>query len=151
MRKPLSERNVDATGQAGERKERPDGRHKQTVARDCGAADGCRSGRAPGRSRLTRQGEGVSRANLLAHGWICVEFLPANRWSCFNPGLGRPFPGNPDPRPTYNFVAFDRSSGEFIYTGHLIRGDLYSGQPCAPGEDAYVFRPLIGYYECVHL
>jgi hypothetical protein len=97
------------------------------------------------------QGEGVSRANLLAHDWICVEFLPANRWSCFNPGLGRPFPGNPDPRPTYTFVAFDRSSGEFIYTGHLIRGDLYSGQPCALGGDPYVPRPFIGYYECVHL
>jgi hypothetical protein len=48
-------------------------------------------------------------------------------------------------------VAFDRSSGEFIYTGHLIRGDLYSGQPCAPGDEPYDFRGLIGYYECVHL
>jgi hypothetical protein len=31
---------------------------------------------------------------------------------------------------------------------HLIRADLYAGQPC--GDHPYVFRALIGYYECVH-
>lgn len=93
---------------------------------------------------------GVTRQQLEAHGWTCVPFLPANRYSCFNPGLGRPFPGNPDSRPSYTFVAFDISSGGFIYTGHLIRQDLYHGQPCAPGRDSYDFRALIGYYECVH-
>jgi hypothetical protein len=36
------------------------------------------------------------------------------------------------------------------YTRHLIRDDLYSGQPCAPGGEPYVHRGLIGYYECVH-
>jgi hypothetical protein len=94
--------------------------------------------------------QGVDREQLVARGWTCVEFLPANRWSCFNGGLGRPFPGNPDPRPTYTFLAFDRTTEEFIYTGHLIRQDLYAGQRCAPGEDLYVFRAPIGYYECVH-
>ena len=93
--------------------------------------------------------QGVTREQLEAHGWTCVEFLPANRWSCFDPGVGRPFPGNPDPAPSYNFLGFDRTTGDFLYTGHLIRADLYSGQPCAPGSDAYVFRALIGYYECV--
>ena len=92
--------------------------------------------------------EGVTKEQLVAHGWICVPFLPANRDSCFNPGLGRPFPGNPEPRPEYTFVAFDRTTGDFLYTGHLIRADLYSGQPC--GEEPYVFRALIGYWECVH-
>ena len=33
-------------------------------------------------------------------------------------------------------------------TGHLIRADLYAGQPC--GRQPYVFRARIGYYECVH-
>ena len=93
---------------------------------------------------------GVTREKLEAQGWTCVEFLPANRWSCFNPGTGRPFPGNPDPRPSYTFLGFDRTSGDFLYTGHLIRQDLYSGQPCAPGGEPYVFRAPIGYYECVH-
>jgi hypothetical protein len=99
---------------------------------------------APGKA------DGVTRERLEAHGWTCVEFPPANRWSCFNPGLGRPFPGNPDPRPTYSFLGFDRTTGEFLYTGHLIREDLYNGQPCAPGNDPYVFRAAIHYYECVH-
>jgi hypothetical protein len=96
------------------------------------------------------QAEGVTREKLEAQGWVCVPFAPANRSSCFNPGLGRPFPGNPDPRPSYSFLAFDLTTGAFLYTGHLIRADLYSGQPCAPGADPYVFRALIGYYECVH-
>ena len=93
--------------------------------------------------------QGPTRENLVAHGWTCVEFAPANRWSCFNPGVGRPFPGDPDPAPSYNFLGFDLTTGEFLYTGHLIRQDLYRGQPCAPGGAPYVFRALIGYYECV--
>ena len=96
------------------------------------------------------QAESVTREQLEAHGWTCLPFAPANRYSCFNPGLGRPFPGNPDPRPSYSFLAFDLTTRAFIYTGHLIRADLYSGQPCAPGTDPYVFRALIGYYECIH-
>jgi hypothetical protein len=93
---------------------------------------------------------GLSQQQLVAHGWTCVPFLPANRISCFDPGVGRPFPGNPDPAPTYNFVAFGLTSGAFLYTGHLIRADLYHGQPCAPGGQLYTFRAPIGYYECVH-
>lgn len=92
---------------------------------------------------------GVPREELEARNWTCVPFAPANRWSCFNDGVGRPFPGNPDPAPSYTFLAFDLTSGEFIYTGHLIRGDLYRGQPCAPGSDPYVYRAPIDYYECV--
>lgn len=69
---------------------------------------------------------------------------------CFDAGLGRPFPGNPDPAPSYNFLAFAASTDEFLFTGHLIRAGLYRGQPCAPGAEPYVFRGLIGYYECVH-
>jgi hypothetical protein len=92
---------------------------------------------------------GVSRDQLEAHSWTCVPFAPANRWSCFNDGAGRPFPGNPDPAPSYTFLAFDMTSGAFLYTGHLVRGDLYQGQPCAPGTDPYVYRAPIDYYECV--
>ena len=92
---------------------------------------------------------GPQRERLEARGWTCVEFLPANRWSCFNPGLGRPFPGTPDPRPSYTFLGFDRTTGELLYTGHLIREDLYAGQPCGPHDEPYVLRAPIGYYECV--
>ena len=90
-----------------------------------------------------------SHEQLEANNWTCVPFAPANRWSCFNDGQGRPFPGNPEPAPTYTFLAFDMTSGAFIYTGHLVRGDLYPGQPCAPGSDPYVYRAPIDYYECV--
>lgn len=92
----------------------------------------------------------LSADQLTARGWTCVPFVPANRTSCFNSGLGRPFPGNPDPPPTYTFLAFDLTTGDLLGSGHLVRQDLYEGQPCAPGEDLYVFRAPIGYYECLH-
>ena len=98
----------------------------------------------------TARADGVTQPQLVAHGWTCVPFLPANRTSCFDPGVGRPFPNNPEPAPTYHFVAFDLTSGAFLYTGLLIRQDLYHGQPCSSTGARYDFRGLIGYYECVH-
>ena len=32
----------------------------------------------------------------------------------------------------------------------LVRGDLYHNQPCDSTGDPYIFRPVIGYYECLH-
>jgi hypothetical protein len=91
----------------------------------------------------------VTHEQLAAQEWTCVEFVAANSVVCFNAGLGRPFPGSP--RPSYLALRFDRTTGEFLATVHLIREDLYSGQPCAPGEEPYVFLALtIRYYECVH-
>jgi hypothetical protein len=92
---------------------------------------------------------GVTRQQLEAHGWTC--FVPPtvpDTVVCFDPGRGRPFPGNPDPRPSYSLLAFSASSGEFLFTVHVIRADLYSGQPC--GDEPYIFRALIGYWECLH-
>ena len=93
--------------------------------------------------------EGVTRQQLEAHGWTC--FVPPpfpDRVVCFDPGRGRPFPGNPDPAPSYSSLVFSASSGEFLFTVHLIRADLYAGQPC--GDEPYVFRAVIGYWECEH-
>ena len=59
----------------------------------------------------TANAESVSADKLTANGWTCVPFAPANRTSCFNPGHGRPFPGNPEPAPTYAFLAFDLATG----------------------------------------
>lgn len=95
------------------------------------------------------QAEGVTRQQLEAHGWTC--FAPPSLPDtvvCFDPGRGRPIAGNLDPRPSYSFLAFSASSGEFLFTGHLMRADLYRGQPC--GDEAYVFRAVIGYWECIH-
>jgi hypothetical protein len=98
---------------------------------------------APGRA------DGVTRERLQARGWACVVSPAApDTVACFDPGVGRPIPDNPDPRPSYNFLAFGLTSGEFLGTGHFIRADLYAGQPC--GGQPYVFRARIGYYECVH-
>ena len=87
--------------------------------------------------------------HLADQGWTC--FTPPPRpdlVACYNPGQGRPLPGNPDPAPAYSVKTFSAASGEFLSTAHLIRADLYRGQPC--GQDSYSFLALIGYYECVH-
>ena len=89
--------------------------------------------------------------DLAAQGWDCgptPPFVSPPRIVCAPPGLGRPFPGNPDPRPTYRLKLFTLS-GEFLAHVHFIRADLYAGQPCN-GGDPYVFRPAIGYYECIN-
>jgi hypothetical protein len=93
--------------------------------------------------------QGVTWEELDARGWTC--FVPPpfpDRVGCFNPGLGAPIPGNPDPPPSYSVRMFSRASGEFLHTVHLIRADLYAGQPC--GDHAYRFIERIGYWECVH-
>ena len=67
----------------------------------------------------------VNRETLEGAGWTC--FAPPSLPDtvvCFEPGRGRPFAGNPDPRPSYSFLAFGLTSGEFLGTGHLIRADL---------------------------
>ena len=54
--------------------------------------------------------EGVTWQQLQAAGWIC--FPPPvgiDRIVCYDPGVGRPFPGNPDPAPSYNFLLFSAS------------------------------------------
>ena len=89
--------------------------------------------------------------HLAAHGWDCGQtppFVVPPRIVCAPPGLGRPFPGNPDPRPVYRLKLFT-VSGEFLAHVHFIRADLYAGQPCH-GGDAYVLSPRIPYYECLN-
>jgi hypothetical protein len=97
------------------------------------------------------QANGPSLQNFDTRNWTCFVPPTVPDWVvCYNAGTGRPFPGNPDPAPSYTFLAFTSSSGEFLFTGHLLRADLYTDQPCAPGGEPFVFRALIGYYECVH-
>ena len=88
---------------------------------------------------------------LSAAGWTCFQppVSPA-RIVCANPGLGRPFPGNPDPPPAYTLSIFDLA-GNYLGKVHLIRADLYAGQKCGGSGEPYVLNPRIPYYECFRL
>jgi hypothetical protein len=99
------------------------------------------------------QAEGLTPATLTAAGWDCFQtppFVVPPRIVCANPGLGRPFPGNPDPPPAYTLPTFDLS-GNYLGRVHLVRADLYRGQSCEPAGDPYVFRAAIGYFECLRI
>jgi hypothetical protein len=94
---------------------------------------------------------GPSPAQLGDAGWTC--FTPPPRpdlIACYNPGLGRPLPGDPSPSPANSVITFSSTTGEFLSTGHLVRADLYNGRICGPTGQPYVFLALIGYYECTH-
>lgn len=94
-----------------------------------------------------------SPADLTERGWTCFQPpVQPVRTICSHPNQGLPVVGNPPPadRPaTYNLFRFD-AGGTFVGSVHLIRTDLYHGQPCEPSGDAYVLVPIIGYYECLH-
>ena len=76
--------------------------------------------------------DGVTPAQLQAQGWTC--FVPPpfpDTVVCGNPAHGLPpVPPDADGRPSYSFLFFDRGTGEFRGTIHMIRADLYRGQPC---------------------
>lgn len=97
--------------------------------------------------------ESLTPAILTAAGWECFQtppFVVPPRIVCANPGVGRPFPGNPDPPSAYTLPTFDLS-GNYLGKVHLVRADLYSGQPCGPTGDPYVFLAAIGYFECLRI
>ena len=94
---------------------------------------------------------GPSPAQLAAAGWTC--FVPPVAGAgvvCFNPAQGRPPipPLGEDGRASYMAMRWT-PAGEFEGHVHLIRADLYAGQPCAQTGGLYDFSPRIGYYECV--
>lgn len=102
---------------------------------------------------LPAHASGPTPAALAAAGWDCFQtppFVVPPRIVCANPGLGRPFPGNPDPPPAYTLPTWDLS-GNYLGKVHLVRFDLYRGQPCEPTGDPWVFRPAIGYFECLRI
>ena len=95
--------------------------------------------------------QGVTPDRLVAAGWTCfLDPAAPTRTVCSDPGHGRPVPGDPNAPPSYNFKLFKTLDGSFIGTSHLIRADLYSGQPCPPSGGLYFFIAPIGYYRCEH-
>jgi hypothetical protein len=93
--------------------------------------------------------QGITPETLVNAGWTCfTDPGDTTRTVCSDPGHGRPFPGNPDAPPSYNFKIFQ--GGSLLGTSHLIRADLYRDQPCPPSGELYFFIPPIGYYRCEH-
>jgi hypothetical protein len=90
---------------------------------------------------------GPTIGQLTNAGWTCMSSPVVPRIVCSNSGLGEPaVPTDPDGRPAYSHIIFSLDE-TFLGTAHLIRADLYRGQPC--GRDgAYFFIGLIGYYRC---
>jgi hypothetical protein len=92
---------------------------------------------------------GVTPEQLAKAGWTCFLDPGAPRIVCSDPGHGQPIPGDPSAPPTYNFKIF-ALDGTFTGTVHLIRADLYQGQPCPQTGGSYFFIAPIGYYRCEH-
>lgn len=92
---------------------------------------------------------GPTVGQLTNAGWTCMSSPVVPRIVCSSPGLGFPaVPADPDGRPAYSHIIFSLDE-TFLGTVHLIRADLYGGQPC--GRDgAYILIGLIGYYRCDH-
>ena len=93
--------------------------------------------------------ESVSPAQLQAQGWAC--FVPPpfpGTIVCGNPAHGLPpVPADPNGQPAYSFLLFDLD-GSLRGNVHMIRAELYRGQPCPQTGDLYVFNPVNGYYRC---
>jgi hypothetical protein len=109
------------------------------------------AGSVAGTTAQLASAEHLNPTELQARGWICFRPPVANRIVCGRPNQGRPTIGNPPPddRPaTFTFLVFD-GGGLFVGTELLIRTDLYNGQLCESTGQPFIFRALIGYYECV--
>jgi hypothetical protein len=91
----------------------------------------------------------VTPEQLTNAGWTCFTDPGAPRIVCSDPGHGRPVIGDPNPPPSYNLKAFTLN-GAFIGTIHLIRSDLYRGQPCPQAGGQYFPITVLGYHRCEH-
>ena len=93
---------------------------------------------------------GVTSAHLLGQGWAC--FVPPpfpDTVVCGNPAEGLPpVPPDTNGRASYSFLLFDRTTDDFRGTVHMLRADLYHGQPCPQTGGLYVFNPANGYFRC---
>ena len=95
---------------------------------------------------------GATPADLTARGWDCRVPPPyPDRIVCIAPNQSFPSPAVPVEQrpPTFTVLVF-HNTGAFIGTQIGIRADLYQGQICGPTGQPYIFRPPIGYYECLH-
>jgi hypothetical protein len=103
---------------------------------------------ALGVAATTASANGLTAAQLQAQGWACRIPAGETLLNCRSPG-SEPLPAGPT---EVNFLVFDGSGTTFLGTEHLIRSDLYAGQPCqGTPTGTYDFIPVgPGYYSCYH-
>jgi hypothetical protein len=91
---------------------------------------------------------GTTLDSLRNANWDCQQRVPG-LISCAPPGIGLPpIPSlGENGRPVYEIAVF-QLDGTAVGTAHFLRADLYQGQTCAFTGQPFVFRALIGYYEC---
>jgi hypothetical protein len=96
----------------------------------------------------TASADGLTAAQLQAQGWACRIPPGETLLNCRSPG-SEPLPAGPT---EVNFLVFDATGTTFLGTEHLIRSDLYAGQPCqGTPTGTYDFIPVgPGYYGCYH-
>jgi hypothetical protein len=92
--------------------------------------------------------QGTTLDLLRGAGWDCQQRGPTSI-ACAPPGIGLPPipPLGENGRPVYELAIFTLD-GTPVGTAHFVRADLYAGQTCAFTGQPFVFRALIGYYEC---
>jgi hypothetical protein len=92
---------------------------------------------------------GTTLDHLRSANWDCQQRGPAFI-SCAPPGIGLPPipPLGEDGRPVYQLAVFGLD-GTPVGTAHFVRADLYNGRTCAFTGQPFVFRGVIGYYECL--
>jgi hypothetical protein len=92
--------------------------------------------------------QGTTLDQLRSANWDCQQRVPLFI-SCAPPGIGLPpIPSlGEDGRPVYEIAVFGLD-GTSVGTAHFLRADLYHGQTCAFTGEPFVFRAIIGYYEC---
>jgi hypothetical protein len=93
--------------------------------------------------------QGTTLDGLRSAGWDCQQRGAVPIIACAPPGIGLPPipPLGENGRPVYELAIFTLD-GTPLGTTHFVRADLYQGQTCAFTGEAFVFRALIGYYEC---
>ena len=95
------------------------------------------------------QASSATPEDFAARGWECRQSPVPGRVACSHPNQGFPLVPPPAERPaTYQLKAWQ--DGAYAGTILLIRPDLYRGQSCESTGEPYIFRPVIGYYECLH-
>lgn len=93
---------------------------------------------------------GLSPTQLVARGWECRVPPPTpDRTVCSNQGFPSPATPVAEREAVYTVLVFD-SQGNFLGTQIVLREDLYQGQVCRSTGGPYIYRAVIGYYECLH-